>query len=366
MIPSRIRTSSAAGTTGPNATDAGADRTQALELLRRHGWNTTSFQILEPGFSLWFADDTACVAYLDTGRAWVAAGAPIAADDRLAQVAEDFCRQARAHGRRAVFFAIGRRFVEATNYDAIAIGEEPVWDPSHWRDTVVSTRSLRDQLRRARNAGVSVEIVSSAELDAMHGETRIEIEGLIARWLGEKHLPPMGFLVRVDPFSFVRERRAFVAKRDGEIVGFAGVIPVFARNGWFIKDLIRAPDAPNGTVELLVDAAMRNAAEQGSNHLTLGLSPLAGDVGFLLSSARKCGRAFYNFSGLRAFKAKFRPHEWAPVYVAHPPGGNSPLAIIDSLGAFARGDFFHFGIEALMRGPGIVLGRLASRLQQRR
>ena len=62
------------------------DRQRALALLRRHGWNATSFQILEPGFLYWFdgphgdrdsdgdSDDGACVAYLDTGRSWVAAG----------------------------------------------------------------------------------------------------------------------------------------------------------------------------------------------------------------------------------------------------------------------------------------------------
>src|SRR5690606_21071121 len=60
--------------------EASADpRWRVLELLRRHGWNTTSFQVLERGFAYWFHPDLdACVAYVDTGRAWVAAGAPIA------------------------------------------------------------------------------------------------------------------------------------------------------------------------------------------------------------------------------------------------------------------------------------------------
>ncbi|MES1207310.1 MAG: phosphatidylglycerol lysyltransferase domain-containing protein, partial [Pseudomonadota bacterium] len=83
---------------------------RALALLRRHGWNATSFQILEPGFRYWFDADDACVAYIDTGRAWVAAGAPIAAPELVAAVAQRFVTAAAAQGRRACFFGTEDRF----------------------------------------------------------------------------------------------------------------------------------------------------------------------------------------------------------------------------------------------------------------
>ena len=54
-----------------------ADRARALALVERHGWNATAFQTVEPGYSYFFHDDDACVAYVDTGSAWVAAGAPL-------------------------------------------------------------------------------------------------------------------------------------------------------------------------------------------------------------------------------------------------------------------------------------------------
>src|SRR5689334_23356382 len=50
-----------------------AERERVLALVKRHGWNATAFQVLERGFRYWF-DDDACVAYVDTGRGWVAAG----------------------------------------------------------------------------------------------------------------------------------------------------------------------------------------------------------------------------------------------------------------------------------------------------
>src|SRR4051812_6127514 len=81
------------------------DRARVLSLVRRFGWNATSFQVLEPGYRYFFSDGDACVAYVDTGRAWVAAGAPLAADAQFAAVTEAFIRAARAVNRRACFFA---------------------------------------------------------------------------------------------------------------------------------------------------------------------------------------------------------------------------------------------------------------------
>src|SRR5262245_60467319 len=60
-------------------------RERVLALLERHGWNATSFQIMERGFHYWFDGDDACVGYVDTGQAWVAAGPPIAPEGRLAE-----------------------------------------------------------------------------------------------------------------------------------------------------------------------------------------------------------------------------------------------------------------------------------------
>ena len=58
------------------------DRARALVLA--YGWNATSYQILNPGFSLWFNREcTAVAGYVEqhgvrvvTGRCWEEGGAP--------------------------------------------------------------------------------------------------------------------------------------------------------------------------------------------------------------------------------------------------------------------------------------------------
>ena len=151
----------------------------------------------------------------------------------------------------------------------------------------------------------------------------------------------------------------FLADHAGKLVGFAGVVPIYARNGRFIEDLVRASDAPNGTVELLVDAAMRDAEATRADYVTLGLAPLSGAVPFALRLAGRYGAALYDFRGLQAFKAKFRPREWAPIHLSYPRDQTSHVAIYDSLTAFSRRGLLRYGVETLLRGPSVVVRVLA-------
>jgi len=335
-----------------------SDAARVLALLERHGWNATSFQILEPGFRYWFDGDDACVGYVDTGRAWVAAGPPIAATERLVATSERFVAAAREAGRRACLFGTEVRFHDTARWPALRIGEQPLWSPAGWEAVLRGSRSLREQLRRARAKRVTVRQLAFEELAAQHPK-RVELEGLIARWLASRTLAPMGFLVQVDPFAHPERRRYFVAEHEGRIVGFLGVIPIYARSGWFFRDFLRDPHAPNGTVELLVDAGMRAAAAERISLVTLGLAPLAGEVGPVLRSARFFGRSLYDFEGLRTFKAKLKPDSWDPIFLSYPPRASSLFAIVDTLTAFSRGGLLRFGVQTLLRGPAIVIRLLA-------
>ena len=336
-------------------------RRRVLALIKRHGWNATSFQILEPGFRYWVDGDDACVGYVDTGAAWVVAGAPIAPRERLAELATRFTAAARAQGRRVCCFGTEQRFTDAAGWPALRIGDQPVWAPSEWDAVVRASKSLREQLRRSRAKGVVIRALAVGELAIGHS-TRTQLDALIARWLATKQIAEMGFIVQLDPFSFPDEKRYFVAERAGAIVGFLAAIPIYARNGWFFEDLLRDPDAPNGTTELLIDACMRAALDEGIAHVTAGLAPLAGEVSPWLRFARRWGRALYDFEGLHAFKAKLKPRAWEPIFLSYPRGRSGVLAIVDALTAFARGGLLRFGIKTLLRGPSIVVRVLAALL----
>ena len=108
---------------------------------------------------------------------------------------------------------------------------------------------------------------------------------------------------------------------------------------------------------------MRAAAAEAIPIVTLGLVPLAGDVGSWLRAARRLGRSLYDFDGLRAFKAKFKPGAWDPIFLSYPPGRSGFVAVFDTLTAFARGGLLRFGLETLLRDPTIVVRALGANLR---
>jgi phosphatidylglycerol lysyltransferase len=333
-------------------------RERVLELVRRHGYNATSFQTLEQGYRYFFHAG-GVVAYVDTGAAWVVAGAPIAPLDEIASILSVFVQAARRARRRCCLFATEQRLLDLAGAQlrSLRIGEQPIWDPQDWGDILKQRSSLREQLRRARAKGVTVREVTPAELQV--GSTREGIARLTERWLSTRNMAPMDFLVRLELFTFTQDRRCFVAELGGRIIGVAGVVPVPLRQGWFIEDLVRDPGAPNGTGELLIDGVMRWAQARGSSWLTLGLAPLAGDVSPLLRAARSSGGVLYDFEGLRSYKAKLSPELWLPIFLSYPPEQSAWRSLLDALVAFTKTGLWHFGWRTLTRGPIVVLRVLA-------
>jgi hypothetical protein len=104
---------------------------------------------------------------------------------------------------------------------------------------------------------------------------------------------------------------------------------------------------------------VRDAAALGSSYFTLGLSPLAGAVSKPLEWASKYSAGLYDFRGVRAFKSKFRPAEWSPIFLSHPRDQSAAVALYHSLSAFAQRGLFSYGVSTLLRGPDLVLRALA-------
>lgn len=321
-------------------------RARAFELIRRMGRDTVSFQGLESGYRYWFDGDDAVIAFVDTGGAWVAAGGPIAPPERALEVVDRFAYAAAAQDRRACFFAVEGSLTAAL--PALLVGEQPVWTANAWDQTLAHASSLRYQLRRAKTKGVTVRRLEAGELTG-DGAMRRALDDLGRHWQATHRMAPMQFLVQLEPFSFVGERMLFVAEREGVPLGLASAVPVYARDRMFLEDLVRAPSAPNGTPELLVDAVMRATASHGRREVTLGLAPLAGGVAAWLRLARWLGGPLYDFGGLRAFKTKLHPHDWEPVYLCAAPGGSTLVALRDSLRAFAGGSLVAFAGRTLFR-----------------
>lgn len=330
------------------------DDARALRLVEQWGRTATAFQVLSPGLSHWFDEARGMVAYVDTGRAWVAAGEPVAAPVDAIAVAQQFVVAARSAQRRASFFATEGILASSPSFRRLLIGEQPVWDPQRWRAHVQSHRSLREQLRRARAKRVRVREIEPTTL-TREPTLRGALDAVVTHWLAARPMPPMQFLVEVSPLHHLDARRVFVAERDRRVIGMLSLAPVPTRRGWLFEHLLRDPAAPNGTSELLVDAAMTAVCGDGVSWATLGLAPLAGPVPAWLRRIRSLCRPLFNFDGLAAFKRKLRPQGWEPIYLAFPADASGVHALLDGLRAFAGGPLWRFGLRTVLRGPGPLL-----------
>jgi lysylphosphatidylglycerol synthetase-like protein (DUF2156 family) len=314
---------------------------RVLSLVQRYGDSATSFQVLEPGLCHRFYEPESLVAFADTGKAWVTAGAPVGPGRLRSQVMSRFAADAESTGRRVRFFALECERVPA-GMCAVPIGEQPSWDPRRWPETLQRKRSLREQLRRARARGVTTRQLAAHELCEPGAPLRPASDALIGRWLRSRRMAPMGFLVRLHLYEHGERRRYFAAEQAGRLVGLAVGVPIYARNGWLLEDLLRDPTAPSGTVELLFDTAMRALAAEGALHLTTGMAPLSGAAATWLQLVRDGSRWLYDFHGLRAFKAKLLPDSWEPLYLAHRRCEPVLHAVMDVLRAFAGGSLRRF------------------------
>jgi phosphatidylglycerol lysyltransferase len=309
-----------------------ASWTNVRELVMTYGWNTTAYQILNPGFEYWFARRApAVVAYTRRRDVLVVAGAPVCPHEALAEVAAEFEQFASGDGYRVCYVCAADRLRETVhrsrNHSTVVIGAQPVWDPREWPRIAAARRSIRQQVARARNKGVAVETISDAR-----GGAAPELERILEEWLNARGLPPLHFLVEPHIEAGAHhDRLTLVARREGVAVAFLVASPVAARNGFLIEQVARSHRAPNGSSELLIDAAMRRLADEGRHYVTLGLVALSTRAAeskamnpwwlrLMMMLARTHANRFYNFRGLERFRMKMAPAYWETIFaIANEP-----------------------------------------------
>jgi len=331
----------------------------ARNLVLRYGWNSTCYQIVNPGMQHWFAPSgRAVVGYVLRKGVRVVAGAPVCAEEELPQVIEEWETASERAGHRVCYFGAEgriRRFLEGRpGYSTVSLGAQPNWNPQDWANIFDADKTLRAQKNRAVHKGVTVR-----EWSYLEATGHSELRRCLQEWLRTRGLPPMHFLVEPETLGHLEDRRIFVAEQNERPVGFLVLSPVPQRCGWLTEQFPRGARSPNGTVELLMDTAIRAVSKSGAEYVTMGIVPLSPHGGsadrenpvwlnWLSGWVRAHGRRFYNFDGLDCFKHKFRPQEWEPIFVISKENRFSLRSLYAIAAAFSDGS----PIWAVARGLG--------------
>jgi len=170
-----------------------------------------------------------------------------------------------------------------------------------------------------------------------------QLQAISDDWLRRKNTREKGFSLGFFDRDYVRQFPAALVRQQKELAGQQGTIVAFAnvlRGGdkeELSIDLIRFVDeAPGGTMDYLFAQLMLRGHAEGYRWFNLGMAPLAGLEAHPLAPAWhrvgnfifRHGEHFYNFEGLRRYKAKFEP-VWEPRYLVARGGIALPRVLVD-------------------------------------
>jgi phosphatidylglycerol lysyltransferase len=267
------------------------------------------------------------------GRSWISMGDPVGAPAERRELAWRFRELADQHGGRTVFYEVAGDDLPVyvdLGLSLRKLGEEARVPLEQFSLEGSSRKGLRQSERRAEREGCSFEVLRPEAVPPLLDE----LEAISDAWLAGKNTREKRFSLGFFDRANLSQLPVAVVRRDGRIVAFANVW-MGAEKHEITIDLMRyGSQAPSGTMEYLFVQLMLWGRSLGYRWFSLGVAPLSGlehhrlaplwnRFGALLF---RYGEHFYNFQGLRSFKAKFDP-VWEPRFLASPGGLAVPVVL---------------------------------------
>jgi lysylphosphatidylglycerol synthetase-like protein (DUF2156 family) len=330
---------------GPSPTSAIGARSAPPEegdangVLRRHADNPSAFLALNTDthhFRVPGVDGL--IAFRPAGRRHVVQlGGVFASDRDQDHLLERFLASAATEGRRVVSVQLLRDDAEryaAQGFTVNQLGASYARSLGDFSLKGSAYMRLRNKISRARRAGVEVaevgvDIAPSGRLDAC-------LADIDAQWLQAKgwHVKQLAFMVGERGGRAAGLRRLFVAHGpDSGVLGYITFSPVYGLHAGWLHDLSRrVPDAPPGTMELVIHTAVERFRVEQAGHLHFGFTPFVGlcDANELPTRSGTAarivrfladhGRHVYPAADQVAYKEKWGPDLVQPEYVAFSRG----------------------------------------------
>jgi phosphatidylglycerol lysyltransferase len=284
---------------------------------------------------LFSAAGDAFIMYQINGRSWVALGDPVGNPAAREELIWRFRELADHHAGWTVFYQVSAEqlplYIDA-GLAAMKLGEEARVRLTDFSLEGSARAELRTQRRRAEKDGASFRVLAPAEVPAMLPKLR----AISDAWLEDKAAAEKSFSVGCFDERYLRHFPVAVVMCANEPVAFASLW-VSGNREEIAVDLMRFnADAPRGAMDFLFVELMLWGKAQGHTWLNLGMAPLAGLERHPLAPAWhrvgnfvfRYGEHFYNFDGLRRYKAKFNP-TWESRYLASPGGMALPRILLD-------------------------------------
>jgi phosphatidylglycerol lysyltransferase len=277
----------------------------------------------------------AFIMYQIHGHSWVALGDPVGPRASHEPLVWAFRELVDRHGGWTVFHEVsGERLPLYVDLGLapLKMGEEARVALPDFSLSGSTRADLRQSHRRAERDGALFEVVPPDEVTTLLPQLR----RISDAWLAEKAAGEKRFSVGAFSAPYLSEFHIALVRVAGRPVAFANLWMSGGREELSV-DLMRfGADAPRGAMDYLFTELMLWGRAAGFRWFNLGMAPLAGleqrplaplwhRVGNFLFTH---GEHFYNFEGLRRYKAKFDP-VWQPRYLVAPGGWTLPRVLVD-------------------------------------
>ncbi len=291
---------------------------------------------------LFNAQGTAFVMYAVEGRSWVALGDPVGPKGEQQELAWAFRELCERHGGWPVFYQVRPETLPIyldLGLTLLRLGEEARVPLADFSLSGSARSGLRYSHRRLEKEGCCFEVVPASGVEPLLPELRLISDA----WLGEKSTREKGFSLGYFDPEFLRRNPIAVVRQGERIIAFANLWPGAGKQEISVDMMRFLPGAPSGSMDYLFVSLLLWGKAQGFAWFNLGMAPLAGlenrpfaplwnRLGALIF---RHGEHFYNFQGLREYKAKFAP-VWEPRYLAC-PGGMALPRILTNLATLISG-----------------------------
>ncbi len=311
------------------------DLTRARAIIDRSDHSLANAALIGDKRLLFNDAADAFLMYRVAGRSWIALGDPIGSHAGAEELAWRFRELADRHGGHTVFYETGteRLAVYADlGLAPLQVGEEARVRLADFSLEDPARAQLRQARRRGERDGLAFEIVPPERID----DLTADLQRISDAWLDSKATREKRFCMGHFSPQYLRRFPLALVRAGGVPAAFANLWTT-ATQAELAVDLMRfGPAAPPESMDFLLIELLGWGRDQGYGWLNLGMAPLAGLDRHPLAPAWhrvgnfvfRHGEHFYNFEGLRRYKAKFGPH-WQPRYLVARGGIALPRVLVD-------------------------------------
>ncbi len=275
----------------------------------------------DPWQVIWNDSRDGFYPFLEARRCVLAWRSPVASDENQPELLTRLARYAEQVNKP--FFAI--EVNETTRLAGIDIGLTPIWTGSECYLDLATWSTLggkRQKVRWARSHATKVGISWREAHPLANDYDYSDLERVEYLWREERPERRTDSFLRTSFLELAPYRRYFVAEGPNGVEAFVTCSPV-SRDGWYLQDVVRTPEAPRGALEGAMALALDTFRDEGFTFASNGPLPFwrpheawtdPDQLGAFGNQILKFLDSQYRFRGINQFRSKFEPDRATPLY----------------------------------------------------